>query len=92
MGEVQNTVDAITAQATKAKREILGKIQDLEHAVAAGEVPNFDELRAVIGGLDNIVPDEAPADEAPVDEAPVVVDTPVEVPAEVPADEPYTAE
>lgn len=67
----QDTVDQLTAQVLKSKEEVLGKISDLEAQVAAGETPDFTELKAAVQGVDDLVPD-APVDtpEAPEQETP----------------------
>ena len=40
-----------------SKEEVLGKISDLEAQVAAGEAPDFTELKAAVQGVDDIVAD-----------------------------------
>lgn len=62
MGAVQDAVDQITAQLDKAKGEVVKAIADLEAAVAAGETPNLDALKAAAQALDDVVPD-APVNE-----------------------------
>ena len=57
MSAAQDTVDQITAQVLKSKAEVLGKIADLEAQVAAGEAPDFAELKAAVQGVDDIVAD-----------------------------------
>lgn len=80
----QDTVDQLTAQVLKSKEEVLGKISDLEAQVAAGETPDFTELKAAVQGVDDIVAD-VPAE--PVVEAnPDVVVEPT--PGDVATDEP----
>lgn len=76
MGIAQDTVDQLTAQVTKSKEEVLGKIADLEAQVAAGETPDFTALREAVQGVDDIVPD--PVVEEPVEDAPAEGDVPVE--------------
>lgn len=61
---VQDAVDSITAQVLKSKDEVLGKIAELEAAVAAGEVPDFTALKAAVQSVDDIVAD-APVEEVP---------------------------
>lgn len=73
----QDTINEITTQLAKSGTEIVGKIADLEAAVAAGETPDFTELKAAAQSLDDIVPDA------------VVVEPPVE-PVEPPVEEPPT--
>lgn len=76
MSAAQDTVDQLTAQVLKSKEEVLGKISDLEAQVAAGETPDFTELKAAVQGVDDIVADvvvpaepEAPAEpEVPVEQ------------------------
>lgn len=53
----QDTVNEIQAQLSKASAEIVGKISDLEAAVAAGEVLDFSGLKAAAQALDDVVPD-----------------------------------
>ncbi len=53
----QDTVDQITEQLGKVSGEILGKIAELEAAVAAGEPADFTALKAAVDSLDAIVPD-----------------------------------
>ncbi|WP_196249889.1 hypothetical protein [Rhodococcoides fascians] len=65
MSAAQDTVDQLTAQVTKTKDEVLGKIADLEAQVAAGETPDFTELKAAIQGVDDIVPDAVDPVETP---------------------------
>ena len=69
MSAAQDTVDQLTAQVLKSKDEVLGKIADLEARVAAGETPDFTELKAALQGVDDVVADVVvPAEpEAPVD-------------------------
>lgn len=77
MSAAQDTVDQLTAQVTKSKEEVLGKIADLEAQVAAGETPDFTELKAAVQGVDDIVADvEVPAEpEAPAEDV-VTTDEP----------------
>lgn len=57
MGAQQDQVNAISAQLTKARDEIVAKVDELESQVAAGETPDFSELRSVAQALDDVVPD-----------------------------------
>jgi hypothetical protein len=57
MSAAQDTVDQLTAQVLKSKDEVLGKIADLEAQVAAGEAPDFTELKAAVQGVDDVVAD-----------------------------------
>jgi len=80
---------SIKDQLEKAKSEIVGKVENLETAVAASGTPSAEvtdavaELKAVAQSLDDLVPDsvvEAPAEEV---EAPAEEEVPAEVPEEV---------
>lgn len=55
LAEVQTTVDAITAQVDKARAEIIGRISDLEAAIAsadpAGIQAAVDALKSSVGTL-----------------------------------------
>ncbi|MFI5783503.1 hypothetical protein [Nocardia sp. NPDC051570] len=51
----QDTIDAITAQLTKVKTEILGKIDQLEKT---GGKADFTALKALVDDLDAVVPDQ----------------------------------
>lgn len=62
MSEAQDAVDALTAQVVKSREEVLGKIAELEAAVAAGEVPDFTALKEAVQSVDDIVAD-APVEE-----------------------------
>lgn len=57
VSEVQDAVDAITAQVLKSREEVLSRIAELEAAVAAGEVPDFTALKEAVQSVDDIVPD-----------------------------------
>ena len=57
VSEVQDAVDAITAQVLKSREEALSRIAELEAAVAAGEVPDFTALKEAVQSVDDIVPD-----------------------------------
>jgi hypothetical protein len=57
VSEVQDAVDAITAQVLKSREEVLARIAELEAAVAAGEVPDFTALKEAVQSVDDIVPD-----------------------------------
>lgn len=82
MSAAQDTVDQLTAQVLKSKDEVLGKIADLEARVAAGETPDFTELKAAVQGVDDVVADVV---------VPAEPEVPVETPAE-PVDETVTTE
>lgn len=82
MSAAQDTVDQLTAQVLKSKDEVLGKIADLEAQVAAGETPDFTELKAAVQGVDDVVADVV---------VPAEPEVPVETPAE-PVDETVTTE
>jgi uncharacterized protein YPO0396 len=58
MSELQDTVDAITAQVVKAKDEIVNEINNLEAKVAAGETPDLTALKEAVQGLDDLNPDQ----------------------------------
>jgi hypothetical protein len=66
--ELQAQIEALTAQADKAKGEIVAKIAKLQEAIDAadkvdpGVLDAFAGLKAVIQGVDDIVPDEPPAE------------------------------
>ncbi|MBF6064940.1 hypothetical protein IU494_30300 [Nocardia terpenica] len=60
----QDTIDAITAQLTKVKTEILGKIDQLENS---GGAADFTALKALIDDLDAIVPDQPDTDKPDTD-------------------------
>ena len=66
--ELQSQIETLTAQAEKAKGEILDKIAELQAAideadeVDAGVLAAFDGLKAVVQGVDDIVPDAPPAE------------------------------
>jgi hypothetical protein len=62
VSEAQDAVDALTAQVVKSREEVLGKIAELEAAVAAGEVPDFTALKEAVQSVDDIVAD-APVEE-----------------------------
>ena len=57
VSEVQDAVDAITAQVLKSREEVLSRIAELEAAVASGEVPDFTALKEAVQSVDDIVPD-----------------------------------
>ena len=57
VGAVQDAVDALVAQLGKAKGEIVGKIDELQAAVDAGETPALTALRDAVQALDDVVPD-----------------------------------
>lgn len=63
---LQDTVNALTDQLSKAKNEIVSKISDLEAQVAAGEAVDLEPLKAAVQALDDVVPDEVT--EEPVEE------------------------
>ena len=64
--ELQVQIEALTVQAEKAKGEIVAKIAELQAAidnaddVDAGVLAAFDGLKAVVQGVDDIVPDPVP--------------------------------
>lgn len=64
--ELQIQIEALTVQAEKAKGEIVAKIAELQAAidnaddVDAGVLAAFDGLKAVVQGVDDIVPDPVP--------------------------------
>ena len=71
MSDVQDAVDAITAQLVKVQAEVVKEIAKLEEAVNAGIVPDLTGLKAAADALDSIVPDEVvapPVDEVPAEE------------------------
>lgn len=73
MSATQDAVDQIVTQLSKAKAEIVSKIDDLQAAVDAGEAPDLAPLKAVVQSLDDVVPDapvDEPPTEPPVDEPP----------------------
>ena len=61
--ELQVQIEALTVQAEKAKGEIVAKLAELQAAidnadeVDPGVVAAFDALKAVVQGVDDIVPD-----------------------------------
>ncbi|ATL65136.1 hypothetical protein CRH09_01720 [Nocardia terpenica] len=81
----QDTIDAITAQLTKVKAEILGKIDQLEKS---GGAADFTALKALVDDLDGIVPDQADADKP--DTGKPEVEQPSTEPGTDPAAEPGT--
>jgi hypothetical protein len=64
--ELQSQIETLTAQAEKAKGEILDKLVELQAAideadeVDPGVLAAFDGLKAVVQGVDDIVPDAPP--------------------------------
>ncbi|NQE88737.1 hypothetical protein [Nocardia terpenica] len=60
----QDTIDAITAQLTKVKAEILGKIDQLENS---GGAADFTALKSLVDDLDAIVPDQPDTDKPDAD-------------------------
>lgn len=70
MGAVQDAVDAVVAQLSKATDEIVAEIAALEAQVAAGETPDLAGLKAAAQALDDINPDVVaePAPEPAVEE------------------------
>ena len=81
MQELAQALDELTAQSEKAKGEILGKIAELETAVAnsGNTSPEVDEklaaLKASVQGTDDIVPD-APVDNGGGDDTDIDGDFP----------------
>jgi len=76
MSNTSQTLDQVVAQITKAKGEIVAKIQELTDAVANNQdnlspesQAKLTELQALAQQLDDIVPD-APAGEQPAPEQP----------------------
>jgi 16S rRNA G1207 methylase RsmC len=53
----QDAVDAVTAQLSKAKEEILAEVAALEAQVAAGQPVDLTGLKAAAQGLDDLTPD-----------------------------------
>lgn len=65
MSEVQDAVDALTAQVVHVRDEVTAAIADLEAQIAAGvAAPDLTALKAAVQSVDDIVAD-APA---PVEE------------------------
>lgn len=65
VSEIQAQLDAVGAQLTKAKDEILAKIAALEAALGDADVPAeaeaaLEALKAQAQALDDIVPDAPP--------------------------------
>jgi predicted RNA polymerase sigma factor len=60
VSEVQDAVDAITAQINKGTAEVVAEVAALEAQVAAGETPDFTALKAAAQALDDLNPDPAP--------------------------------
>ena len=63
----QQAVDAVVAQLSKAKEEILSKVADLNAQIedaGVADVVDTSELTAVAQALDDIVPDEVSDDVA----------------------------
>ena len=76
MSEVQDAVDSVVAQLSKAKAEIVSEIESLEAAVVSGEPVDLTALKAAAQALDDVVVD-----------VPAVVEEPLVV-EEVVAEEP----
>jgi predicted RNA polymerase sigma factor len=57
VSEVQDAVDAITAQISKGTGEVVAEIAALEAQVAAGVAPDFTALKAAAQALDDLNPD-----------------------------------
>lgn len=67
MSEVQDAVDALTAQVLKSRDEVLTEIASLEAQVANGVEPDFTALKAAVQSVDDIVPDPAPVEAPPAE-------------------------
>lgn len=65
---LQDSVNALVEQLSKAKGEIVSKISELEAQVAAGEAVDLEPLKAAVQALDDVVPDEV-TEEPPAEEA-----------------------
>lgn len=69
--DLKTEFEALTTQVLKSRTEIIGKIGTLEEALAnAGNVPEdvlaaFNDLKASVQSVDDIVPDEVPTPEEP---------------------------
>jgi malonyl CoA-acyl carrier protein transacylase len=66
MSEVQDAVDAVVVQLSKAKAEIVSEIESLEAAVVSGEPVDLTALKAAAQALDDVVVDVV--EEVPVEE------------------------
>jgi hypothetical protein len=71
LSELANKLGALDEQLTKAKDEILAKLDELQTALADMDIPAdaqaiLDNLGTLAQTLDDIVPDPAPAPEEPV--------------------------
>lgn len=66
---LQDSINALVEQLSKAKGEILSKISELEAQVAAGEAVDLEPLKAAVQALDDVVPDEVTEEEPPAEEA-----------------------
>lgn len=63
MSEIDDVLNQVTGQLAKAKTEIVGKIDELQAQVAAGQPPSADTLNALrtaAQALDDIVVDVVP--------------------------------
>lgn len=63
MSASQDAVDAVVAQLTKARDEIVAEVANLEAQVAAGQAPDLTALKAIAQSLDDLNAD-APAEPA----------------------------
>lgn len=64
MSEVQDAVDALTAQVVHVRDEVTAAIADLEAQIAAGvAAPDLTALKAAVQSVDDIVADPAPVEE-----------------------------
>lgn len=68
VSEIQDAVDAVTAQLGHAKDEIVSEIAKLEAAVVAGDPVDLTALKAAAQALDDVVVDVEVPVEVPVDE------------------------
>lgn len=57
VSEVQDAVDLVVVQLSKAKAEIVSEISSLEAAVVAGEPVDLTALKAAAQALDDVVVD-----------------------------------
>lgn len=66
MSEVQDAVDAVTAQVSKGTAEVVAQVAALEAQAAAGVAPDLTALKAAAQALDDLNVDPAPV-EPPVE-------------------------
>lgn len=54
MSDIQDAVDAVTAQVSKGTAEVVAQVAALEAQIAAGQAPDLTALKAAAQALDDL--------------------------------------